>query len=161
MTRISVAQADVTVFYLIIHFSVFNFSTIRLFNFSIMQLFIHPSKNSSSKYFNMQVFSVFRLILSIAVLPHEGPKISGGRPRYHINDVVNVNCTSGRSKPATHLTWFINGEPVEPTFLKNYDTLITGREGLETTVLGLEFKVRANHFRKGDMKLKVGNKNSL
>lgn len=89
------------------------------------------------------------------MLPSDGPKITGGRPRYHINDIVNVNCTSGRSKPATHLTWFINGEPVDSSYLKNYDTLITGREGLETTILGLEFKVRANHFRKGAMKLKV------
>jgi len=27
--------------------------------------------------------------------------------------------------------------------------------GLETTVLGLEFRVRQRHFKKGDMKLKV------
>lgn len=92
------------------------------------------------------------------MLPNEGPKITGGRSRYHINDIVDVNCTSGRSKPATHLQWFINGEMVENSVeqnLKHYDTLITGREGLETSILGLKFKVRANHFRKGDMKLKV------
>lgn len=88
-------------------------------------------------------------------LPEEGPKISGGRARYQIGDMVNINCTSGRSKPATHLTWFINGEPVNSSFLKHYATLITGREGLETTTLGLSFKVKANSFRHGDMKLKV------
>lgn len=97
----------------------------------------------------------FVLFTFIAVLPSDGPRITGGRPRYHINDIVRVNCTSGRSKPATRLTWFINGEEVDAAFLKTYDTVITGREGLETTVLGLEFKVRANQFRKGDMKLKV------
>jgi len=36
----------------------------------------------------------------------------GGRPRYQIGDTVRVNCTSGRSKPAAQLMWFINGEQV-------------------------------------------------
>lgn len=89
------------------------------------------------------------------VLPEEGPKISGGRSRYQIGDAVNVNCTSGRSKPATHLTWFINGEPANASYLRHYSTFITGREGLETTTLGLQFRVKANSFRHGDMKLKV------
>lgn len=91
----------------------------------------------------------------ISALPEEGPRISGGHPRYQMGDTVNVNCTSGRSKPATNLSWFINGDPVDPSFIKRYQKMYTGREGLETTVLGLEFKVRSRHFRKGDMKLKV------
>lgn len=91
----------------------------------------------------------------VPVLPDEGPKISGGRPRYQIGDTVHVNCTSGRSKPATRLNWFINSEPAEPETLRPYDSIITGREGLETSTLGLEFKVKTKHFRRGDMKLKV------
>ncbi|GAB0095408.1 Immunoglobulin-like domain [Sergentomyia squamirostris] len=87
-------------------------------------------------------------------LPEEGPRITGGRPRYQIGDVVRVNCTSGRSKPATHLSWFINGEHADSAFLRHYNIVITGREGLETSVLGLEFRVRPKHFKKGDMKLK-------
>ncbi|XP_055588713.1 uncharacterized protein LOC129741037 [Uranotaenia lowii] len=87
-------------------------------------------------------------------LPDTDPKITGGKPRYQINDMVRVNCTSGRSKPAAGLTWFINGEVADPAFLRRYDTVITGREGLETTILGLQFRVRMKHFRHGDMKLK-------
>lgn len=68
---------------------------------------------------------------------------------------MRVNCTSGRSKPAALLNWFINGEPADVNFLRNYNTVITGREGLETSILGLEFRVRGKHFRRGDMKLKV------
>lgn len=90
----------------------------------------------------------------VVVLPEHGPKITNGRPRYQIGDEVNVNCTSGRSKPATHLTWFINGEPADASLLKYYNVLITGREGLETTTLGLKFKVNRNSFRHGNMKLK-------
>lgn len=99
--------------------------------------------------------NVFYAMFIVTVLPEQGPKISNGRSRYQIGDTVNVNCTSGRSKPATHLTWFINGEPANTSLLKYYNILITGREGLETTTLGLSFKVKPNSFRHGDMKLKV------
>lgn len=66
-----------------------------------------------------------------------------------------MNCTSGRSKPAVKLTWFINGNPANPEFVKQYKTLKTGREGLEQTILGLRFRVTRDHFKNGDMKLKV------
>lgn len=93
--------------------------------------------------------------LPFLVLPETDPKITGGRTRYQIGDKVNVNCTSGRSKPAVKLTWFINGDQAKPEFVKQYKTLKTGREGLEQTILGLKFQVHGNHFQNGDMKLKV------
>lgn len=52
----------------------------------------------------------------ITALPEEGPRITGGRPRYQIGDTVRVNCTSGRSKPAAQLMWFINGEQVSQVY---------------------------------------------
>ena len=45
----------------------------------------------------------FPLLLSD--LPDEGPVITGGFPRYHIGDKVEVNCTSKKSKPAAKLKW--------------------------------------------------------
>uniref|UniRef100_A0A182TND3 Ig-like domain-containing protein n=1 Tax=Anopheles melas TaxID=34690 RepID=A0A182TND3_9DIPT len=71
-----------------------------------------------------------------------------------IGDPVRVNCTSGRSKPAVHLTWYINGDPAEPGLVKRYEPRITGADKLETSVLGLEFRVKPKHFKHGDMKLK-------
>lgn len=105
--------------------------------------------------FDWWIIILFWFILIFPALPDEGPRITGGRPRYQIGDAVKVNCTAGRSKPATHLNWFINGEPAEATFLKHYEPIVTGREGLEASTLGLEFRVKAKHFRNGDMKLKV------
>ncbi|CRL02803.1 CLUMA_CG015858, isoform A [Clunio marinus] len=90
----------------------------------------------------------------VVVLPETDPRITGGRARYQINDRVNVNCTSGRSKPAVKLTWFINGQHANPEYVKQYRTAKTGREGLEQTILGLRFRVRQEHFKHGDMKLK-------
>lgn len=71
-----------------------------------------------------------------------------------MGDTVKLKCRSGRSKPAAQLQWYINGELADPSFLKGPDIIVTGREGLETSVLGLEFVVRAKDFIGGDMKLK-------
>ncbi|XP_016945918.3 uncharacterized protein beat-IIIc isoform X1 [Drosophila suzukii] len=90
----------------------------------------------------------------VVCLPHEEPKITGGRPRYQIGDYVRVNCTAGSSKPAIKLSWQVNGEPVEQQKLRKYDNIVSGREGLEKSVLGLYFRVEQHHFRNGDMKLK-------
>ncbi|XP_067009661.1 uncharacterized protein [Anabrus simplex] len=90
----------------------------------------------------------------VVALPEEGPRLSGGRPRYQVGDMVRINCTSGRSKPAAQLMWFINGEQADPTFLRGPYVTVEGHNGMETTVLGLEFRVRPRHFKRGDMKLK-------
>lgn len=91
----------------------------------------------------------------ITVTPQRGPRITGGQSRYQIGDVVRVNCTSYPSKPVCHLSWLINGEPSNRSYLKYYDNIVYGREGLEVAILGLEFRVRGYHFKNGDMKLKV------
>ncbi|KAH8413181.1 hypothetical protein KR009_008649, partial [Drosophila setifemur] len=91
----------------------------------------------------------------VVSLPDNGePKITGGRPRYQIGDYVRINCTAGKSKPAVDLSWFINQEPAEPQKLRKYENTVSGREGLETSTLGLQFRVEQKHFRNGDMKLK-------
>ena len=68
-----------------------------------------------------------KLILgwSFTDLPDEGPIISGGFPRYHIGDKVEVNCTSKRSKPAAKLKWYINGEQADQNVVKNYEVRIS------------------------------------
>lgn len=90
----------------------------------------------------------------LSALPEYGPVISGSRLRYQVGDYVKVNCTSGKSKPAAKLSWFINGEPANSQLLKGPYIMETENE-MEVTSLGLEFKVRPKHFRKGDLKLKV------
>ena len=48
----------------------------------------------------------------ISALPETGPRISGGKKTYYRGDVVRVNCTSARSKPAAKLHWFVNNNKV-------------------------------------------------
>ncbi|XP_015607941.1 uncharacterized protein LOC107273862 [Cephus cinctus] len=105
-----------------------------------------PSFQTVSGHSNMQVVA----------LPEDGPVITGrpGRHRYQVTDVVRFNCTSARSKPPAMLSWFINGEPVDPQYLHGPHITEVDREGLQTAVLGLEFRLRAKHFKRGDMKIK-------
>ena len=53
--------------------------------------------------------------LYVLVLPESPPRISGGKARYNVGDKAKLNCTSAKSKPATSLSWYINGEPVNIT----------------------------------------------
>ncbi|XP_043279453.1 uncharacterized protein [Venturia canescens] len=93
--------------------------------------------------------------MSVVVLPEKGPRITGGLAKYQEGDLVQMNCTSAPSKPAALLTWFINGEPAESKNLRGPHITAVDERGLETAVLGLEFRVNGEHFSKGgDMNLK-------
>ena len=52
------------------------------------------------------------MLIHLTALPETGPRISGGRKTYYRGDIVRVNCTSARSKPAAKLHWFFNSQPV-------------------------------------------------
>ena len=75
-------------------------------------------------------------------LPDAGPEIQGGQPRYNIGDNVNVTCISRNSLPAAKLSWYINGEKADPIHLRSYPDEENLRTGLQTSRLGLTFKVR-------------------
>lgn len=39
---------------------------------------------------------------------------------YASGDVLALNCTSGKSRPAAQLKWFVNGQQVRATAFKNF-----------------------------------------
>ncbi|KAJ9582766.1 hypothetical protein L9F63_022892, partial [Diploptera punctata] len=49
--------------------------------------------------------------MEVVALPKEGPQITGEERIYQVGDVINLNCTSGKSFPAARLKWYINGRP--------------------------------------------------
>ncbi|XP_047119801.1 uncharacterized protein LOC124802834 [Schistocerca piceifrons] len=90
----------------------------------------------------------------VVALPQEGPRISGGRPRYQVGDTVSLDCSSGPSRPAAHLVWYINDQQAERSQLVG-PREVSRRDGLVTTVLGLRFVAAARHFREdGSLLLK-------
>ena len=86
--------------------------------------------------------SLILLICPFLDLPDDGPEIQGGQPRYNIGDNVNVSCISRNSLPAAKLSWYINGEKADPIYLRSYPDEENLRTGLQTSRLGLTFKVK-------------------
>lgn len=91
--------------------------------------------------------------LIFVVLPNQGPRIYGGHLEYQVADEVNISCIYGPSKPAAHLTWFINGNKASSHYLRYADVEIDF-DGLETTALGLNFIVKEESFSEGFLTLK-------
>ncbi|XP_058057104.1 uncharacterized protein LOC131208386 [Anopheles bellator] len=135
---------------------------VDLLNSTSEQVVLDPIDLSSSGKYRCEVSAEapsFQTVsdhgeMLVVVLPEEDPHITGGKPRYQIGDIVRVNCTSGRSKPVVHLTWYINGEAADSALVRRFEPIVSGPDKLETSVLGLEFRVKAKHFKRGDMKLK-------
>ncbi|XP_022253046.1 uncharacterized protein LOC106468279, partial [Limulus polyphemus] len=82
-----------------------------------------------------------------------GPVITGGYSAYRIDDIVDVNCTSGSSKTPPLLRWFINENQANSRYLVNYPLLFDKAE-IITASLGLRFIVKEKHFQNGEMHLK-------
>lgn len=92
--------------------------------------------------------------MDIVYLPRDGPHIKGQQFQYQIGDTLNLNCTSGKSHPASHLQWFINDEPlIHSSSLVRYNDTVH-RHGLITSTLGLQLTVDGRHFHDGAMRVK-------
>jgi hypothetical protein len=53
------------------------------------------------------------LVLVVADFPQEDPIITGVELQYQIGDEITLNCTSGKSHPASILHWYINEQQVQ------------------------------------------------
>lgn len=92
--------------------------------------------------------------MEVVSLPQEDPVISGVESQYQIGDEINLNCTSGRSYPASVLHWYINEQQVvTPTALIQYPQT-HHKQGLVSVTLGLRFTLSSRHFLGGSMRVK-------
>ncbi|XP_071534092.1 uncharacterized protein [Panulirus ornatus] len=85
--------------------------------------------------------------------PTSGPVITGGRTKYHVNETVDLVCTSSPSRPPTHLSWRINGRPA-PQGLVTYERPYMAQDGLLTQISRLMFVARPLHFQRGVLRIK-------
>ncbi|KAK2727280.1 cytotoxic and regulatory T-cell molecule-like isoform X2 [Artemia franciscana] len=92
-------------------------------------------------------------VIEVVVLPQGKPSITGGQSKYQVGDYVDINCTSAPSKPPAILNWYINGKQAPKKVLKQYKTVV-GTNNLESTVLGLSFRVEEHHVLKSSLLLK-------
>ncbi|XP_046681223.1 cell adhesion molecule 1-like [Homalodisca vitripennis] len=92
--------------------------------------------------------------LEVVILPSSGPHITGERSHYMIGDEIDLNCTSGKSYPASELRWLINDQEVtEPEYLQRHPQIVHPH-GLITTALGLRLPAVPGHFHGGSMKVR-------
>ncbi|XP_058988318.1 basic-leucine zipper transcription factor A-like [Musca domestica] len=49
--------------------------------------------------------------MDVVYLPRDGPHIKGQQFQYQIGELLILNCSSGKSHPASQLQWFINDQP--------------------------------------------------
>lgn len=97
---------------------------------------------------------VFSLLFT--VLPNNMPRMIGLKNEMKVGDLLDINCTSTRARPKSQIKWLINDLPASSNMLRGpWDKTSRERSDAQDTTLGLSFVVRPNHFRKGEIKLKV------
>ncbi|KAH9373236.1 hypothetical protein HPB48_004981 [Haemaphysalis longicornis] len=92
--------------------------------------------------------------ISVIALPMHGPHIQGARKRYRAGETVHLNCTSGKSKPAPVLRWFINGALVTDFKLQSDLRTVQHDDGFQTVSRSLHFAAEEELFEQ-DEEVKV------
>ncbi|XP_040157141.1 uncharacterized protein LOC120896782 [Anopheles arabiensis] len=93
--------------------------------------------------------------MDVIFVPKDGPHISdGGRQSFQNGETMELNCTSGRSYPATTLQWYLNDLLVtDPNNIIQYPE-VQNQHGLITTFLGLSMVVNHRHYIDGTIRIK-------
>ncbi|XP_064105351.1 uncharacterized protein LOC135214861 [Macrobrachium nipponense] len=92
--------------------------------------------------------------MTIVDLPDDKPLITGTRPNYQLHEEVRLNCSSPHSQPPSTLTFLVNNEQADPSWLVHYKSREDSSTGLETAVLGLRFALRPRMMRQGFVSVK-------
>ncbi|CAL4142220.1 unnamed protein product, partial [Meganyctiphanes norvegica] len=79
--------------------------------------------------------------------------IRGWKMHYHINDTVDLKCSSSPSHPEPHLSWKINNMPVPEDSVSDEQSYNT-QDGLTYKISHLTFTAQSHHFIWGRMEVK-------
>ncbi|XP_061936738.1 uncharacterized protein LOC107995727 isoform X5 [Apis cerana] len=91
--------------------------------------------------------------MNIVELPSQGPSILGLRRKYRIGDTLRLNCTSGRSKPAANLTWYINDrQSTEVSFEEDRAPPKVIQYQPAATIVGIDYLQPPPNFQTGQKK---------
>ncbi|KAK4887615.1 hypothetical protein RN001_003886 [Aquatica leii] len=82
--------------------------------------------------------------VTIATLPLEEPKLEGLQDFYSIGDILEANCTSSPSDPASILSWYINGDQVPRDLIGK--TKVWVLDGLEAQSTSLRFEINHDYL---------------
>ncbi|XP_012223056.1 cell adhesion molecule 2 [Linepithema humile] len=97
-----------------------------------------------------------RAKMEVVDAPKTDPMIRTEKERITVGETLRVNCTSGNSRPASTVTWKLNGEPIEDNTIKykirSYK--YPHEEDTESTNSLIEFRVTTEMFRYGHLHLR-------
>lgn len=103
--------------------------------------------------------------MTVVDLPDEKPRISVPQDTYQLEEDVFLNCSSPRSQPPAELTFYVNGEQADPSWLVPQNAIAEDPApsshhhhhhppGLQTAVLGLRFTLWPRLLRRGSVVVK-------
>ncbi|XP_032683664.1 uncharacterized protein LOC116850012 isoform X2 [Odontomachus brunneus] len=94
--------------------------------------------------------------MEVADAPKTDPTIRTEKERIAVGETLRVNCTTGNSRPASNVTWKLNGDFIgESTgqFIMHYHKTSHPDESKTTKSL-VEFRVTKDMFRNGRLRLR-------
>ncbi|XP_011054170.1 PREDICTED: uncharacterized protein LOC105145948 [Acromyrmex echinatior] len=97
-----------------------------------------------------------RAKMEVVDAPKTDPAIRTEKDRIAVGEMLRVNCTSGKSRPAPDVTWKINGEAIlKNSGLYKIRHFQTSHDNVTQSITSLiEFRVINSMFRKGYLHLR-------
>jgi len=92
--------------------------------------------------------------MTVIELPHKAPTITTDLniKQYEVGDMLQLNCTSEPSHPASHLKWEVNKRPVQEDNYVFNEIHHHGKK-LFVTRIGLRIRLTKDHFHWGKLKV--------
>ncbi|KAF2348327.1 CD80-like immunoglobulin C2-set [Trinorchestia longiramus] len=88
--------------------------------------------------------------LTVAVVPTTPPTVTRTRDPHQMDDIITLNCTAPKSKPALHLEWRVNGRLVTNSSMIQHSEHVNPA-GLYVVSSRLQLQVTRQQFERGDM----------
>lgn len=87
--------------------------------------------------------------MHVASLPKGDPEVNVEKLRYAVGDTVRSNCTVPSGNPPANITWSVNGNQVNSSFVMN----ITDKfwDNHHMAIAGLDFEISPNSFSNGKL----------
>jgi len=111
---------------------------------------IYRCEITSSKYEITEKYQQ----MTVIELPHKAPTISTDLniKEYEVGDLLELNCSSEPSHPASHLTWEVNKQQVQEDNYIFRETIHNGKK-LYVTRIGMRIRLTKDHFHWGKLKV--------
>ncbi|XP_076650410.1 uncharacterized protein LOC143357729 [Halictus rubicundus] len=97
-----------------------------------------------------------RAKMEVVDAPKTDPTIDIEKERIAVGEIFRANCTTGNSRPASNITWKLNGGPIanESMLYRSRYLAIPQDDDSEVSKSTIEFKVTSDMFRNGRLHLR-------